>query len=67
MSRSPSNPSRKKFAQPAANGNGMMSSGSANFAATMSAIATISMGTSRADVGSEQLRSTDDHPRWGAC
>jgi hypothetical protein len=41
---SPSNASRKKFAQPAANGKGMMSSGSPNFAATIRPIATISMG-----------------------
>jgi hypothetical protein len=41
MSRSPSTPSRAKFAQPAANGNRRISSGSANFAATMRIVATL--------------------------
>ena len=44
MRRSPSNPSRKKFAQPATNGNGMMSKGSANFAATIKPIQTTWIG-----------------------
>jgi hypothetical protein len=41
MSRSPSIPSRTKLAQPAANGNRRMRSGSANFAATMRTVATL--------------------------
>ncbi len=41
MSRSPSKPSRKKFAHPAANGNRIISSGSANFATMISTIATV--------------------------
>src|SRR6187401_1071754 len=44
MSRSPSKPSRKKFAQPAANGNGMISSGSRNFAAMIPKIAPMAIG-----------------------